>query len=86
MRPKLEYGLSKEFDPLDTYGQGFIEGKLMELQFVCSSDVPGLMGLLGGKQNGSYLDDLFNKELPDKSCTNRRHHSGWHHRKLCTWQ
>lgn len=68
MRPKLADGtFKKEFDPLDTHGQGFIEGNSWNYSLYVPQDVPGLMGLLGGKQKfEKYLDDLFNKELPDK--------------------
>ncbi|MBK8746590.1 MAG: glycoside hydrolase family 92 protein [Saprospiraceae bacterium] len=68
MRPKLADGtFKKEFDPLDTHGQGFIEGNSWNYSLYVPQDVPGLMGPLGGKQKfEKYLDDLFNKELPDK--------------------
>lgn len=68
MRPKLSDGkFKKEFDPLDTHGQGFIEGNAWNYSLYVPHDVPGLIQLLGGKVRfEKYLDDLFGKELPDK--------------------
>jgi len=68
MRPKLADGsFKKEFDPLDTHGQGFIEGNAWNYSLYVPQDVPALITLLGGKAKfEKYLDDLFNNELPDK--------------------
>lgn len=68
MRPRLSDGsFKKEFDPLDTHGQGFIEGNAWNYSLYVPQDVPALIELLGGKTRfEKYLDDLFNNELPDK--------------------
>ena len=68
MRPRLSDGsFRREFDPLDTEGQGFIEGNSWNYTLSVPQDVPGLMALLGGnKKFETYLDSLFMMHLPDK--------------------
>jgi predicted alpha-1,2-mannosidase len=68
MRPRLSDGsFKKDFDPLDTHGQGFIEGNALNYSLYVPHDVPALVMLLGGKVKfEKYLDDLFEKHLPDK--------------------
>ena len=68
MRPKMSDGkFKKEFDPMDTHGQGFIEGNAWNYSLYVPHDVPGLIQLLGNKGRfEQYLDQLFGKDLPDK--------------------
>lgn len=68
MRPRLSDGSFKSpFDPLDTHGQGFIEGNSWNYSLYVPQDVPGLIHLLGGKKKfETYLDSLFMMHLPDK--------------------
>lgn len=68
MRPKLSNGsFKKEFDPLDTHGQGFIEGNAWNYSLYVPHDPNGLIKLMGGKRKFSdYLDTLFSMHLPDK--------------------
>ena len=57
----------KEFDPLDTHGQGFIEGNAWNYSLYVPQDVPGLISLIGSnKKFETYLDSLFIMRLPDK--------------------
>ncbi|MFA6702646.1 MAG: GH92 family glycosyl hydrolase [Dysgonamonadaceae bacterium] len=67
-RPKLEDGsFKKDFDLLDTHGQGFIEGNSWNYSFFVPHDVNGLITEMGGeKQFVSRLDSLFTMELPAK--------------------
>ena len=67
-RPKLENGtFKKEFDLLDTHGQGFIEGNSWNYSFFVPHDVNGLIREMGGeKQFVSRLDSLFTMHLPAK--------------------
>jgi predicted alpha-1,2-mannosidase len=68
MRPRLSDGsFKKDFDVLDTHGQGFIEGNAWNYSLYVPHDVEGLIDLLGGKKMfETYLDSIFNMHLPDK--------------------
>jgi len=67
-RPKLKDGsFKKDFDLLDTHGQGFIEGNSWNYSFFVPHDVKGLITEMGGeKQFVRRLDSLFTMELPAK--------------------
>ncbi|MBC7417106.1 MAG: glycoside hydrolase family 92 protein, partial [Pedobacter sp.] len=67
MRPKLADGtFKKDFDPLATNGQGFIEGNSWNYSFFAPQDPAGLVQLMGGKKKfASRLDTLFTMHLPD---------------------
>lgn len=68
MRPKLSDGkFKKEFDPLDTHGQGFIEGNAWNYSLYVPHNPESLIELNGGKEKFSkHLDELFSMNLPDK--------------------
>ena len=68
MRPKLSNGkFKKEFDPLDTHGQGFIEGNSWNYSLYVPHDPETMVTMMGGKEQFSrHLDSLFSMELPDK--------------------
>ncbi|MGS2741449.1 GH92 family glycosyl hydrolase [Sinomicrobium sp. M5D2P17] len=68
MRPKLSDGsFKKEFDPLDTHGQGFIEGNSWNYSLYVPHDPVTMIDMMGGKERFSErLDSLFTMELPDK--------------------
>ena len=54
----------KDFDPRQTYGEGFIEGNSYNFSFHVPQDVAGLIGQMGGeKQFLSILDTLFSQPL-----------------------
>lgn len=56
----------KDYDPLQTYGEGFIEGNGWNFSFQVPHDVQGLIGLMGGqKAFVDKLDKLFTMHLPD---------------------
>ncbi len=67
-RPRYADGRFKEeFDPLQTYGEGFIEGNSWNFSFHAPHDVCGLIGLMGG--DGAFtarLDSLFTMHLPER--------------------
>lgn len=67
-RPKLADGsFKKDFDLLDTHGQGFIEGNSWNYSFFVPHDVFGLIREMGGeKQFVRRLDSLFTMKLPAK--------------------
>ncbi len=67
-RPKHQDGtFKKDFDLLDTHGQGFIEGNSWNYSFFVPHDVNGLMRLMGGeKRFVRRLDSLFTMHLPAK--------------------
>jgi predicted alpha-1,2-mannosidase len=68
MRPKLSDGTWKqEFDPLDTHGQGFIEGNSWNYSLYVPHDPAQMISMMGGKARFvQHLDSLFTMELPDK--------------------
>lgn len=67
MQPKLADGtFKKEFDPLSTNGQGFIEGNSWNYSFFAPHNPTDLITLMGGKKAfASRLDTLFTMHLPD---------------------
>ncbi|HEY4149086.1 MAG TPA: GH92 family glycosyl hydrolase [Chitinophagaceae bacterium] len=68
MRARKENGeFKKEFDPLSTNGQGFIEGNTWNYSFFVPHDPSELVKMMGGKKVFvSKLDSLFTTYLPDK--------------------
>jgi predicted alpha-1,2-mannosidase len=68
MRPKLADGSFRvEFDPLDTHGQGFIEGNAWNYGLYIPQDPEALVELYGGKRKFTkMLDELFTLQLEDK--------------------
>ncbi|WP_276380704.1 GH92 family glycosyl hydrolase [Flavobacterium sp. H4147] len=68
MRPKLNDGtFKKEFDPLDTHGQGFIEGNSWNYSLYVPQDPADMINMMGGNDKFKVrLDSLFNMHLPDK--------------------
>ena len=67
-RPKYKDGsFKKEFDVLQTHGEGFIEGNSWNFSFHVPHDVMGIMKLMGGeKEFTRKLDELFAMHLPEK--------------------
>lgn len=68
MRARKEDGsFKKEFDPLSTIGQGFIEGNTWNYSFFVPQNPEALINLMGGKKKFvAKLDSLFTMYLPDK--------------------
>jgi len=68
MHPKLSNGtFRKNFDPLSTNNQGFVEGNSWNYTFFVPQNPTELIKLLGGnKRFISRLDSLFTMNLPDK--------------------
>ncbi len=68
IRPKNSNGnFVSPFDPLNTHGQGFIEGNAWNYSLYVPQNVDTLAKLLGGKKKlENYLDQLFSMQLPDK--------------------
>jgi predicted alpha-1,2-mannosidase len=68
MRPRLADGtFKKEFDPLDTHGQGFIEGNAWNYSLYVPQNPDWLVEAHGGKEKfAKHLDSLFTMTLPDK--------------------
>lgn len=57
----------KDFDPLQTHGEGFIEGNSWNFSFHVPYDVYGMMDLMGGEKVFlNRLDKLFEIHLPKK--------------------
>ncbi len=67
MRPKMSDGTwSKEFDPLKTEGQGFIEGNAWNYSLYVPHSPDKMINMMGGKRNFTQrLDQLFTMHLPD---------------------
>lgn len=68
MRPKMSDGSFREnFDPMDTHGQGFIEGNAWNYGLYVPQDIPKMIEMMGGKEHFSHhLDSLFAMEIADK--------------------
>ncbi|MFD2565952.1 GH92 family glycosyl hydrolase [Pseudotenacibaculum haliotis] len=68
MSPKLSDGtFRKNFDPLDTHGQGFIEGNAWNYGLYVPHQLDKMVEMMGGKKRFSLrLDSLFTMELDDK--------------------
>ncbi|HPI81199.1 MAG TPA: GH92 family glycosyl hydrolase, partial [Cyclobacteriaceae bacterium] len=68
MRPKLANGKwRKDFDPIDTHGQGFIEGNAWNYGLYVPHDINEMIGMMNGKDAFSaHLDRIFTTEIEDK--------------------
>lgn len=68
MRPKLSDGsFKKDFDALNTHGQGFIEGNSWNYSLYVPHDPAEMIAMMGGEEKFiTHLDSLFTMELPDK--------------------
>ncbi len=68
MRPKLSDGTwRKEFDPIDTHGQGFIEGNAWNYGLYVPHDVENMIDMMGGKDRFSaHLDRIFTTDIDEE--------------------
>jgi predicted alpha-1,2-mannosidase len=68
MRPRLSNGsFKKEFDPMDTHGQGFIEGNAWNYGLYVPQNIDTMIIMMGGKARfTNHLDSLFNIRIEDK--------------------
>lgn len=68
MRPKLADGtFRKNFDPMDTHGQGFIEGNAWNYGLYIPQNVIKMVGMMGGKERlTQHLDSLFSMKIEEK--------------------
>lgn len=68
MRPKLSNGKwRKEFDPIDTHGQGFIEGNAWNYGLYVPHDLDNMISMMGGKdQFSDHLDMIFTTEIDEE--------------------
>lgn len=68
MRPKLANGtFRKDFDPMDTHGQGFIEGNAWNYGLYVPQNIDKMITMMGGKERFSrHLDSLFTIEMDEK--------------------
>ena len=72
MRPKLNNGNWKiPFDPMDTHGQGFIEGNAWNYGLYVPHQIDTMIEMMGGKDRFSLkLDSLFEIEIEEKYIAN----------------
>ncbi len=68
MRPKLSNGkFRKNFDPMDTHGQGFIEGNAWNYGLYVPQNLENMVQMMGGKERlTAHLDSLFTMQIADK--------------------
>ncbi len=68
MRPKLADGHFKpDFDPMDTHGQGFIEGNAWNYGLYVPQNITQMIDMMGGKERfENQLDQLFTMAIDDK--------------------
>jgi predicted alpha-1,2-mannosidase len=66
-RPRYSDGtFKKDFDPLQTMGEGFIEGNSLNFSFHAPQDVYGIMKEMGGEKKFlQNLNELFSEDLPE---------------------
>jgi predicted alpha-1,2-mannosidase len=72
MRPKLANGSwKKEFNPMDTHGQGFIEGNAWNYGLYVPHQVDQMIEMMGGNEIFiAHLDSLFTMEIADEYIAN----------------
>lgn len=68
MRPKLSDGSwREEFDPIDTHGQGFIEGNAWNYGLYVPHEIDNMIEMMGGKDSFSaHLDKIFTTEIDEE--------------------
>ncbi len=68
MRPKLADGtFRKNFDSMDTHGQGFIEGNAWNYGLYVPQNIEKMVDMMGGKERFcQHLDSLFTMEIEEK--------------------
>ena len=68
MRPKLASGeFREEYDPMDTHGQGFIEGNAWNYGLYVPQNIEHMVEMMGGQERVTeHLDSLFTMEIADK--------------------
>ena len=68
MRPRMSDGsFRKNFDPLRTIDEGFIEGNAWNYSLYVPQAPDSMIAMMGGKKKFvKHLDSLFTMELPDK--------------------
>jgi len=68
MHPRLKDGSFRmDFDPMDTHGQGFIEGNAWNYGLYVPQDIDNMIKMMGGKERFSaHLDSLFTMEIEDR--------------------
>ena len=68
MRPKLADGTFREnFDPMDTHGQGFIEGNAWNYGLYVPQNIDKMIAMMGGGERFSnHLDTLFTAHIEEK--------------------
>jgi predicted alpha-1,2-mannosidase len=72
MRPKLADGTFREnFDPMDTQGQGYIEGNAWNYGLYVPQNIEKMIDMMGGKEYFSkHLDSLFTIDIEEKYIEN----------------
>jgi len=72
MRPKLANGTFRSnFDPMDTHGQGFIEGNAWNYGLYVPQNINKMINMMGGKEYfTSHLDSLFTMTIDEKYIAN----------------
>jgi predicted alpha-1,2-mannosidase len=72
MRPKLADGTFREnFDPMDTHGQGFIEGNAWNYGLYVPQNIDNMVDMMGGKERFTqHLDSLFTMDIDEKYIAN----------------
>jgi len=68
MRPRLSDGtFRKNFDSMDTNGQGFIEGNAWNYGLYVPQNIKKMISMMGGKEKfAKHLDSLFTTKIEEK--------------------
>jgi len=68
MRPRLSNGKFREdFDPMDTHGQGFIEGNAWNYGLYVPQNISNMVDMMGGNERFTqHLDSLFTMDIDER--------------------
>jgi len=68
MRPRLSNrDFREDFDPMDTHGQGFIEGNAWNYGLYVPQNIDKMVDMMGGKESFTqHLDSLFTMQIDEK--------------------
>ncbi|MCK5148336.1 GH92 family glycosyl hydrolase [bacterium] len=69
LRARMTDGsFTPDFDPMDTHGQGYIEGNAWNYSLYVPHDIKGFIDLIGGRENLiQWLDSLFIMDVSDEA-------------------
>jgi len=89
MRPRLANGeWRKDFDTINTHGQGFIEGNAWNYGLYVPQNIPHMIEMMGGEGSvfGAFRQNFHHRNIRRAHRAKRRHYPRWNYWKLCAWK